>query len=554
MAYTKHNFKSGDTLYASQLNEIEDQIALNEDGVGQLSEEKADKTTVDALAEENTSANERIDKIDSELEMAANVSRNLNVTKYVNKTKAGVTATVNEDNSVTLTGTPEGGFFMIETAADRQAACFQLPAGTYTMSGDNASPYISGYVCLYPNKACTTPQQTIKSSPKGNPTTFTTTEDLYAIFAITLSKTATLGDGVTLKLQLEKGERATNYVSPFTPDMRSGRFASIENRIDDLEAVVYRENDIDYYHEDNYLANKAARVIELGKTADDIFVVITDQHWERNAKKSPYVINDLCKSCHVPRMFNLGDMADTPRQDLADMMAVNFDGDIHYVMGNHDYFRPAKGKGLAYVYDSGKPMQIGVRERHYYYVDNHQSKLRYIILSGFDEGVEGGDSWTRGFEEAQMTWLTTEALNVENGWGVLVYMHHTHHISDDRLNVTADVYAAPVLELLDENNAGGKIIAIFSGHTHIDAVMHTTGGIPIIITACDKYQAYTSGDYFDFYDDDRVLGTITEQCFDVVAIDKTTQTISLIRIGAPAYDIVDGVNSGNKLEERTVTY
>ena len=30
MAYIKHNFKSGDTLYASQLNEMEDQIILNE--------------------------------------------------------------------------------------------------------------------------------------------------------------------------------------------------------------------------------------------------------------------------------------------------------------------------------------------------------------------------------------------------------------------------------------------------------------------------------------------------------------------------------------------
>lgn len=531
--YEKQNFVKGQILKAEHLNHIED-------GIGQLSEE------IDAH-------DEQITTFDSELEMAANVSRNLNVTKYVTKTSVGITATVNDDNSVTLTGTPENDFYMIATSADRQAACFPLPAGTYTMSGDDASAYISGYLCLYPNKACITLQQAIKSSPKGSPTTFTTTEDLYAVFAITVSKTATFGDGVTLKLQLEKGERATNYVSPFSPDMRSGRFASIENRIDDLEAVVYRENDIDYYHEDNYLANKATRVNELGKTADDIFMVITDQHWERNAKKSPYVINDLCKSCHVPRMFNLGDMADTPRQDLADMMAANYPGDIHYVMGNHDYFIPATGKGLAYVYDSGKPMQDGVRERHYYYVDNPQSKMRYIILSGFAEG-DDNNSWTRGFEEAQMTWLTTEALNVESGWNVLVYMHHTHQISEDRLNVTADVYAAPVLTLLDENNTDGKIIAIFSGHTHIDAVMHTTGGIPIIIIACDKYQAYTSGDYFDFYDDDRVLGTITEQCFDVAAIDKTARTINLVRIGAPAHDIVDGVNSGKVLEERVVTY
>ena len=32
MAYSKHNFKTGDTLYAAQLNEMDTQIAANEQG------------------------------------------------------------------------------------------------------------------------------------------------------------------------------------------------------------------------------------------------------------------------------------------------------------------------------------------------------------------------------------------------------------------------------------------------------------------------------------------------------------------------------------------
>lgn len=318
--------------------------------------------------------------------------------------------------------------------------------------------------------------------------------------------------------------------------------------------IMWEEELPAYYTQDNYLPDKAERINTLGKSADDVFLIITDMHWEKNAQKSPFVIKNLSENCHIPRMFNLGDMADTVRRDLADIMESHFDGDIHYVMGNHDYFTPATGRELAYVYDIGKPMQDGVWDRHYYYVDNHQNKLRYIVLSSFDEGVKGGASWTRGNEEAQLAWLTDEALNVETGWKVLVFMHTTHAISTDKANVTADVYAAPVLKLLDEHNTDDKVIAIFSGHAHIDAVEHTTGGIPIIITACDKYQAYVSGETVDFIADNRVKGTITEQCFDVAVLDKEARTITLVRIGAPAHDIVDGVNSGSTLQERIVTY
>lgn len=49
MAYTKHEFKSGEKLYAFELNEMEEQIAANEaannenkEQIGQLSEEKAE--------------------------------------------------------------------------------------------------------------------------------------------------------------------------------------------------------------------------------------------------------------------------------------------------------------------------------------------------------------------------------------------------------------------------------------------------------------------------------------------------------------------------------
>lgn len=47
MAYQKQNFTDGDVLYGRQLNHIEDGVVENETNIGQLKEEKADKTDLD---------------------------------------------------------------------------------------------------------------------------------------------------------------------------------------------------------------------------------------------------------------------------------------------------------------------------------------------------------------------------------------------------------------------------------------------------------------------------------------------------------------------------
>lgn len=52
MSYVKHNFQTGDILYASELNEMDDQIALNESGLSDLSSEiEPLEASVEALEE-----------------------------------------------------------------------------------------------------------------------------------------------------------------------------------------------------------------------------------------------------------------------------------------------------------------------------------------------------------------------------------------------------------------------------------------------------------------------------------------------------------------------
>jgi hypothetical protein len=46
MSYTKQNFKSGEKLYASDLNEMDEQIHQNTESISKLSEDKADKAEI----------------------------------------------------------------------------------------------------------------------------------------------------------------------------------------------------------------------------------------------------------------------------------------------------------------------------------------------------------------------------------------------------------------------------------------------------------------------------------------------------------------------------
>ena len=61
------------------------------------------------------------------------------------------------------------------------------------------------------------------------------------------------------------------------------------------------------------------------------------------------------------------------------------------------------------------------------------------------------------------------------------------------------------------------------GHTHYD-LTYVDDGVRSFSTPCDKADSR--------YDYTRTLGTISEQCFDIVTIDDTANYVYLTRIGA----------------------
>ena len=519
-----------------------------------------------AIEEQLTSLNEENALFSTELGIQLKPSKNLNVSPYFDKETKGVTFTVNADNSVTLSGTATGNAYAFSGVTENIPARFILPAGTYTLSG-SYSNRIQGYVCLYDGADSVTLIAEHKDAGTG--ITFTTDTDLYCVVQIIVWAGYST-DGITLKMQLETGATSTEYVSPWSDELHSKRIADIETAVSELDAIVNALAVPNYYFLGGYLPGKVARINELMRSCSnngDVFAFITDTHWEKNAGKSPALLNYIRQHTHIDRLFGGGDYidganSDTEMYDVSTIFRDAWAGPRYFTLGNHDYTGDAAYRetdaSLYYIWNSYGTERVGNLSRNYYYVDNQQMKMRYIVLNRYiDRGEENAE--INGLNEEQRTWLQNVALDVEPEWTVLVFVHDLYRFIYNEDGYTSRMLlsysdSAATVTILDAFvEGGGTVAGIICGEAHVDMVNYTPGGIPVITTTCDKNTgteaALPIADQFAA----RPSGTIKEQVIDVMVVDKTNRTITAVRIGYQARNSVEG-SYGELVEERTITY
>ena len=331
---------------------------------------------------------------------------------------------------------------------------------------------------------------------------------------------------------------------PTTSGM-SAEYCTFEN----IKIRKYKRTDIPaYYIKDDYIKNKIDVIRQKMTDANgnfDAFVFITDLHWLRNAKNSPAIINYLQNKIQIPRVIMGGDYADGINMDY--LKAFNgFNGKIYRAIGNHEYMNYWEEDGIFSqkditdaniwaAYQSGMTdIVIGDANTNYYYVDNVVQKMRYIILSVFTDGSAAK------FEQAQATWLNDSLANMPNGYTAIVIAHYYAHINYPDFTPVLTTIGKQIADICDTHI--GKVACLLQGHTHEDLMMKTDGGIPIFATTCDKSTADNdeTSEEDNYIYGKRTNGTITEQAFDIVIINKKDKKVSLVRIGAPADK--DGVN------------
>lgn len=325
---------------------------------------------------------------------------------------------------------------------------------------------------------------------------------------------------------------------------------------------------------DSYIRSKIkevnAKKQELGKCIN--FIHISDLHYEKNAKHSPYLVSKIAKECGINYIFNTGDnvsptgttrgraLCEIYHKMITDQYKEAGCFEKYYaVMGNHDTNMQASIPAANFDDVIIQPrevyqMMVSSIEQHpnikasddglVYYIDDEVQDVRYIVLLSNDSGeildtyTDTRQTW--GVRQDQLDFLI-DALETSKH-DIVIFAHipmssaevKNYDIVKKVLEAynTRGTYAKTNtfdMEIYDASvdvnfsTATKKVLAIFFGHDHVDKVRYYNGIVGVQI---DTDSFNTEGEYT------KTAGTISEQCFDVVCIDRESENIYCTRIGA----------------------
>lgn len=265
----------------------------------------------------------------------------------------------------------------------------------------------------------------------------------------------------------------------------------------------------------------------------ETFLFITDQHWNNNVKRSPYITAELAKRLGIKNIVLGGDyIAGGEKTANALLMSDCLEGyrainaNLFPLFGNHDsntynnedseHFT----KDAIYALMHNHLQNVDYGEYFYFLFDNELRKTRYICL-------DTGEKHT-ALSAAQRAWFESVLSSTPSGYKIFVFAHQVYDTNQWQipLNLTRTAFMNTVCDLCDSfnsNNTDKEIVCIFGGHAHIDLDYSTTGGIPIILFDSDSKQTYSGIDPTE--------GTINEQCVSVVTVDYTDRKIYVTRAG-----------------------
>ena len=321
--------------------------------------------------------------------------------------------------------------------------------------------------------------------------------------------------------------------------------ASISAGISDFVKVVP-----DYF--DSQLATKIPAIIanmnEAGSNGET-FVFITDIHWETNYKNSPALVDYVLKHTKVQNVFSGGDLIN--EGDNSTMMATLIecirsfqfplaDNFFPVARGNHDdNSNWSSAEDIAsheFDYNTVRSLVCNqvvnkvtflTNTEHSFYFDHEQSKTRFVFIDTRRNGT---------VSNFPSTALNTLLLATPQDYKLVFIAHYLYASSFKSgaimlMNMVSAFNAKTTGSYsgvnFDYTNTNGKAVCIIGGHTHFDIDWEkddtTNGnisGVPIIITDTDSYRNHSGTE-----------GTADSQCFDVMTINYSANTIKCVRIG-----------------------
>ncbi len=296
-----------------------------------------------------------------------------------------------------------------------------------------------------------------------------------------------------------------------------------------------------------YLDGRAKEILQAKEQMEEYeaFFWITDIHWEPdlNARRSPAMIRNLATKTGIDKILNGGD---TGNSSVICSNAINRLRDaigsdkVYSMNGNHEtndasrYEKPFERVHRA-LRGHCKDIVYGDNKKSYFFFENSASKVRYIGLSTY--GLFVDNQYEDAYTSEQLMWFTEVALNVEDGWTIVIFTHALYAVSTSTNQMY--VISQSFVDAIDNYQGKGEIACVLMGHSHVDRIHIGKSGVPYIISQCDRTKPY-HGDI----NVTRELGTISENHFEVVLIDKKKQEVRLYSIGSDARDGVDNEVGG----------
>lgn len=336
--------------------------------------------------------------------------------------------------------------------------------------------------------------------------------------------------------------------------------ATLLSSCDELPETVDVSDIPSYYFEGNYIKDKAKSISEAIKECSDdyeSFFWITDIHWEPdlNTRKSPLLIKYLASETGINKILNGGDTGNSQvicENAITQLKNAIGSNKVYTVTGNHEINDASRYESpFDRVADElrghNSDLEYGDSDKSYFYFDNEENKTRFIGLSSY--GLYINNEQESCYTAKQLEWFKNVALNVESGWTVIIFTHSLYYVTiDSDMMVESPSGASDFINVIDNYNGKGTISCVLIGHAHRDRIHYGSTGIPYIISASDRYSSY-HGDI----NVSRIPGTISEQHFEVVVVDKDKRLIKLFSIGAKARDGYDNT-PGEEVDVRIVNY
>lgn len=285
--------------------------------------------------------------------------------------------------------------------------------------------------------------------------------------------------------------------------------------------------------------------ILAGRTGTSVGL-ISDTHFIMNFTHSGALMNKVLTDCAIPYYFNAGDVVSAyyvcPKEslynDLDDTRRLfkETEKKCLLALGNHDdcysdFDDKPYGQSLAWEqlyeyyfrFESLYPDRVFGPTGAYYYADDVNHKMRYVILNNY------------AMNKVQLDWFARVALDVPSSdWGVMLCTHVCPANGDlgavPKSKIILGIIDAfkkhrpyvsneGVVLSVDYTGKGGEFIAWVGGHWHKDLILDIDG-VKCVAVAQDCAQTA-----------ERAKGEITEQAFDVLTIDRKRHKVYTTRIG-----------------------